>query len=413
MIPTAVSIGDDVDRKARELVAALRAAIKQSVPLVLPKTNYSKPRSPALIKLRADTRKARQMYQRSREEHLRQRFLAKYLELKAEFKSLLYKERLKSWENFVEKNLVVDSWGTPYRIVREKVRGPEMLSTVMREDGSMTEGWRDSAEALINGLLPSDSQLGETEEQLALRGGMPEYFELTGLTMPFAVEQVRVAILHQKKKKAAGPDGIKAEVLHHLVGELSPFLCQLMNECLLQGRIPRAFKDANMVVLSKGDDKDTRLAKSYRPICLLNIIGKIQERLLCKRLREHRLMHGISEKQFGFRKGKSTQDAINSVLDTVSTSGSAYVIGIFIDISGAFDNLWWPFLFSCLKKMDCPRNLYLSILDYCKDRRVSIPDWELDISKTISKGRPQGSIFGPEFWDIIFDPLLNLLENEL
>ena len=62
--------------------------------------------------------------------------------------------------------------------------------------------------------------------------------------------------LQQKKNKATGPDGIKAEVLHHLVGELSPFLCRLLNECLLQGRIPSGFKEANMVVLSKGDDKD-------------------------------------------------------------------------------------------------------------------------------------------------------------
>ena len=158
--------------------------------------------------------------------------------------------------------------------------------------------------------------------------------------MPFAVEEVQVAIMKQKINKAAGPDGLKAEVLHHLVGELSPFLCKLFNECLLQGRIPNRFKFANIVVLSKGEDKDPKMVKSYRPICLLNVFGKVQERLLSKRLREHRLLHGISDMQFGFRKGKSAQDAINLALESVHGSDAKYIVGIFIDIAGAFDNLW-------------------------------------------------------------------------
>ena len=62
--------------------------------------------------------------------------------------------------------------------------------------------------------------------------------------------------------------------------------------------------------------------------------------------------------------------------------------------------------------MDCPKSLYLSIVDYCNGRKVRILNWEMDLEQTISKGCPQGSIFGPEFWDIIFDPLLKMLESE-
>ena len=155
-----------------------------------------------------------------------------------------------------------------------------------------------------------------------------------------------------------------------------------------------------MVVLSKEEDKDQRLLKSYRPICLLNTLGKIQERLLCKRLREHRNLRGMVQNQFGFREGKSTEDAINYALESIRNSSCKYVIGIFIDIAGAFDNLWWPYLFLCLRRIDCPKHLYLSLLDYCRNRIVRIPDWEDVISKFTSKGCPQGSILGSAFWDV-------------
>ena len=42
---------------------------------------------------------------------------------------------------------------------------------------------------------------------------------------------------------------------------------------------------------------------------------------------------------------------------------------------------------------------------------MSIPNWDNHINKIISKGCPQGSIFGPEFWDIIFDPILEILNQ--
>ena len=60
----------------------------------------------------------------------------------------------------------------PYKLVTEKIRSPQMLSTLVREDGSVTTGWRESAEALLNGLLPADSTENETKAQLVLMHAM-------------------------------------------------------------------------------------------------------------------------------------------------------------------------------------------------------------------------------------------------
>ena len=413
MSPTQIEVGDDVDQKAKEVTIAIRAAMNQSIPKSKAKTksNTYKPWTDKLQNLRTKARRTRRSYQRTRVEADRLIRLQEYRVAKYNFREELKKTRLVSWQNYVEKSMALDAWGTPYKLATNKIRHPEIISTLVKDDGSVTMGWRDSVELLLNGLLPSDNEVDETDEQKTMRRTMTESRDLRGVVYPFAVEEVRDAILLQKKKKAPGPDGIKSEVLHCLVSEISPYLCDLFNECLTQGRIPDCFKEANMVVLSKGEDKNPQLLKSYRPICLINILGKIQERLLCGRLRDHRKLHGMVENQFGFRKGKSTEDAIIYALESAGNSNCRYVIGIFIDISGAFDNLWWPYLFSCLRRMDCPRNLYLSLLDYCKNRKVQIVDFENGIGKITSKGCPQGSILGPEFWDINLEPLLVELQQ--
>ena len=86
---------------------------------------------------------------------------------------------------------------------------------------------------------------------------------------------------------------------------------------------------------------------------------------------------------------------------------------IFVDIEGAFNNLWWPSLFEELRKMRCPRDLYRCFQDYFRKRRVTYNDGKVNITRSLTKGCPQGSVCGPILWDISFEPVLRaLLECE-
>ncbi|KAG5867381.1 hypothetical protein JTB14_008497 [Gonioctena quinquepunctata] len=235
-----------------------------------------------------------------------------------------------------------------------------MLSSLEREDGSMTGTWEESAKLLVNTLLPSDVHEGETAEQQEARRTMVQVYQEPPETIlyPFTENEVEECMCTMKKKKAPGPDNITTEVLLALREKLIPALCVLYNECLRIGIIPKVFKQAEVVIISKGKDKDPSKAKSYRPICSLNSMGKLQEKLLCKRLKEHRETIGVHPDQYGYRSGRSTEDAINKALGIVDESENKYVVAIFIDISGAFDNLWWPAFFGRLREMQCPGALY-------------------------------------------------------
>ena len=95
-----------------------------------------------------------------------------------------------------------------------------------------------------------------------------------------------------------------------------------------------------MVLLRKGK-KPLGDASSYRPICLM---GKLLEEMILQRLQGH-MVHenGLSEIQFGFRKGRSTVDAIQAVVDitTKARRGTgerkAFCALISIDIRNAFN----------------------------------------------------------------------------
>ena len=132
---------------------------------------------------------------------------------------------------------------------------------------------------------------------------------------------------------------------------------------------------------------------------------------MIKRLEEHRNTQQQTDYQYGFRKGKSTDDAINRLVEVIHDGDAKYKICIFVDISGAFDNLWYPALFDILRNIKCPRNLYYLLTDYCKRRTVKYKCHGESVTKTTTKGCPQGSICGPIFWDLAVEPCLNKMSS--
>lgn len=95
-----------------------------------------------------------------------------------------------------------------------------------------------------------------------------------------------------------------------------PYLARLYTECIRQSNFSRTWKEGKLVVLLKSEEKDRRNPKSYHPICLLKMLGKIFERILVEGLEKCRNMENY-QVQFGFRKEKGTEDFINLVLSAV------------------------------------------------------------------------------------------------
>lgn len=117
--------------------------------------------------------------------------------------------------------------------------------------------------------------------------------------------------------KAPGPDGILDTVLKVVILKRPVEVANVLNKCLRNGCFPSAWKEARLVLVRK-PDKPLELPSSYRPLSMVNTFVKMFERVLKRRLVAHIGLEGLSEDQYGFRRGKSTMDAIEKVLAIVN-----------------------------------------------------------------------------------------------
>jgi hypothetical protein len=96
------------------------------------------------------------------------------------------------------------------------------------------------------------------------------------LTSPSEVLQ---AIKGLRVSKAKGPNGIPNRVLKHLPNRAITFLTKVFNAVLCRHYFPPPWKHARVVSIMK-PGKDPMLYSSYRPITLLDTIGKHLEKIL-------------------------------------------------------------------------------------------------------------------------------------
>ena len=106
----------------------------------------------------------------------------------------------------------------------------------------------------------------------------------------------------------------------------------------------------------------------------------------------------LHDKQFGFRKNHSTSHALNYSTSLISNSlkKGEHVLGIFIDLSKAFDTIDHNILFSKLETYGIRGNALSLLKSYMTNRKqyVSILNENSD-QLPVEFGVPQGSCLGP------------------
>ena len=123
-----------------------------------------------------------------------------------------------------------------------------------------------------------------------------------------------------KTGKAPGLDGIPNEVLKLVILYYPELLLSTFNVCLKEGKFHNDWKRQKLVLLRKGDKPLNRVS-SYRPLCLLDTMGKLLESLILQRLKTHMEgKNGMSDRQYGFRKGRSTINAVQELVNRAETA---------------------------------------------------------------------------------------------
>ncbi|KAG5666863.1 hypothetical protein PVAND_014871 [Polypedilum vanderplanki] len=224
-------------------------------------------------------------------------------------------------------------------------------------------------------------------------------------------ERVNVLLKNLAINKSTGSDEIPVRVWRELE-EHSSIITILINRVLNDGIYPLSLKVAKVIPVFKGGD--STLLKNYRPISILPAINKILEKVIYDQMIDHMNKYELFPPlQYGFREGRSTNDAVNKVLSFISDARDKKqsVVVLSIDVKKAFDSIKHNILLSKMEKIGFRGKIYDLIKNYLSDRKqfVKVGDYESDLL-TIDVGVPQGSNLGPLLFVIMLSDVqyLNL-----
>lgn len=216
------------------------------------------------------------------------------------------------------------------------------------------------------------------------------------------IEEAKI-LIKASKNTAPGSSGINREVLLHLPDNALQYLIDIFNDTLTLGYFPDRLKKGILNLIPKGEKSPLNPA-NYRPITLLEVPGKLLERLISKRLKIHLTrINALPSTQHGFRDGRGTGTALAVTCEVIACTMARRDQCCLVqrDVSKAFDKVWHEGLKYKLTHLGLPDHLGKIICDYLEDRSVRIRIANITGNPiTIRSGVPQGGILSPTLYAI-------------
>ena len=219
-----------------------------------------------------------------------------------------------------------------------------------------------------------------------------DYVDLT-------TEEVEAALRMCSKSSAPGPSGIPYKVIKWAWIAAEATIFEILQECLREGLHHTRWKRAITIVLPKPNKPSYSTPRAWRPIQLLETLGKLLEKIIASRISfDVGRFNLVPPEQFGGRRSSSCLDAALSLTHDIESAWNHQRVASFlcIDVKGFFDNVNHDRLVRVMWEKGFPIPIVRWVRSFLTDRSTAI---SLDGSTLpfapVNIGIPQGSPVSP------------------
>ena len=207
--------------------------------------------------------------------------------------------------------------------------------------------------------------------------------------------------------------GLSMKLLKQVMPQIIQPFTHICNLSLSTGIFPDAMKIAKIIPLFKQGVKTE--FSNYRPVSLLPQLSKLLEKLYEKRLVNFLETNCIiNDSQFGFRKNRSTELALVTLLEYISKAmdKNLYTVGVFVDLRKAFDTLNFEVLLNKLNHIGIRGIANTWVRSYLTNRKqyvvINTASSKMNV---VRQGVPQGSILGPILFLIYINDIVRVSQT--
>jgi hypothetical protein len=358
---------DTVDSACDDLIDILQESLAQATPLVRISPRSIPDFPPELKALQQTMRRTKRAWARHRSDDTR----ADYKATKRQLVNKIRAWRRAQWRTHLA-NITGDLTAT-WKVVKSmRTRGdrrrPHIPTLITRDDDgnpiSSAEEPLIKAEILTTKFFPPPTAADLSDIQGFV---YPPSIDCPRITQ----REIITATLRLRNNKAPGADMITNEALKLVLPTLITTMTWIFNASLDLGHYPTRFKTAITIALKKPGKKDASAVSSYRPIALLNTMGKILESVMATRLSYLVDTHGVLPPQhIGGRKAVTCDMALHRVIEAVHNAWRANKTAaiLSLDVTGAFDFVSHTRLIHNLRKRRIGGRWSTWIASFLRDR---------------------------------------------